>query len=172
MNSAQKWPTDGPGISRTRVAACSFLGKLRGGCRGPTRMDWPMAVTILRIDPGTYVPSVARGRSRWPVRGTGRPAASAVTGLAITEASNVGEEARARTWPVRDTVHHDRAAIRARGRPGRPSGGAAGVGPGSGSGGRTASTGTCAAPGPGDRRTVARLGIQARSEDQAVAVDP
>ena len=59
------------------------------------------AVTILNTDPGTYRPSVARGRS-----GCGSSACSAsnvvraVAGLAMADASYVGVEARARISPV------------------------------------------------------------------------
>src|SRR4051794_858802 len=59
------------------------------------------AVTILKIEPGTYRPSVARGRSGW-LASSWRPSkvALAVSGFAMPDASYVGVDASARTSPV------------------------------------------------------------------------
>ena len=59
-------------------------------------------MTILKIEPGTYSPIVARLRNGWPAAAAVRvKAATAVVGSAIAFALKVGVEAIARTRPVR-----------------------------------------------------------------------
>ena len=73
-------------------------------------------VTILKIEPGTYSPIVARSRNGWPAAAAVRvKAATAVVGSAIAFALNVGCGCHRQDPAGPRIEHHDGAPVGAQG---------------------------------------------------------